>query len=46
MEQIPFIAMYRREECFDLLKEASDDYEDEERPLVRTYAVCFLPLLS
>lgn len=35
--EIPFIAMYRREECLDLLKEPSDDHEDQERPMIQHY---------
>ena len=42
LQQIPFIAMYRREDCFDLLKEPSDDHEDNERPMIQQYGVRFL----
>lgn len=41
IQQIPFIAMYRREDCFDLLKEP-DDHEDNKRPTIHQYGVSFL----
>lgn len=40
VEQVPFIGLYRREECEDLLKEEpTDEFSREEGPTIQQYKV-------
>lgn len=39
VEQVPFIGLYRREECLDLSKEATDEFPSSEGPTIQQYKV-------
>lgn len=40
VKQVPFIGMYRREECLDLLKTSTDEFDYRGRPKIQRYEVC------
>lgn len=45
--QVPFIGMYRREECLDLLREPTSEYDDKDwlrNPSLQHHEVCLVYL--